>query len=209
MRLISGREICDTKLEKPFRLIVGGGSGCGKTTLVKQMVDSSHFATPFDKIVYCYPDYLCEVPTEFEQIVEYHPGLCDNVYCSTLPRNTLIIFDDMMSECGNSNDIMKLFSVIARKRNISIIFLVQNVYDNSKQFRNIRLNATGFILFKFYAATDVTKRLLRDIGVQYLVSQRLLDNIYTPNFAYIFIDLHPERHSDFVTVNDFALIALS
>ena len=197
---VFGKEIFDSKLEKPFRLIIGGGSGTGKTTVLKQLVDKSHFSSPFDKIVYCYPDYLEEVPTEFDQIVEYRPGLCDLQYCSSLPRNSLIIYDDMMNECGNSSDVMKLFSVIARKRNLSIIFIVQNIYDNSKQFRNIRLNATGFILFKFYAACDVTKRILRDLGIQPLLPKRLLDDIYAKRFAYIFINVHPQRHSEFITV---------
>ena len=197
---IFGREIYDCKMEKPFRLIVGGGSGTGKTTLLRQLVNKSHFSTPFDKIVYCYPDYLDEIPVEFDQIVEYKPGLCDLAYFTALPKNSLIIYDDMMNECGNSDDIMKLFSVIARKRNLSIIFIVQNIYDNSKQFRNIRLNATGFIVFKFFAATDVTKRLFRDLGIQSLMPKRLLDEIYNKRYAYIFIDVHPERHSEFITI---------
>ena len=95
---VFGKEVFDCKLEKPFRLIVGGGSGTGKTTFLKQLVDQSHFSTPFDKIVYCYPDYLEDVPTEFEQIVEYRPGLGDLGYYSSLPKNSLIIYDDMMNE---------------------------------------------------------------------------------------------------------------
>ena len=112
--------------------MVGGGSGSGKTTFVKKLVDSSHFETPFDKIVYCYPDYLDEIPIELDQIVEYRQGVCDLNYFSSLPKNTLIIYDDLMNECGNSNDVMKLFSVIARKRNLSLIFIVQNMFDNSR-----------------------------------------------------------------------------
>jgi len=150
MHLIRAQEIPDSKLEKPFRLIVGGGSGSGKTEFVKKLVNENHFSSPFEKIVYCYPEYLCDVPAEFDQIVEYQPGVCDLEYFSTLPKNSLIILDDMMSECGNSDQIMKLFSVVARKRNLSVIFIVQNIYDKGKQFRNIRLNATGFVLFKPY-----------------------------------------------------------
>jgi len=200
MHLINANEITDTKLEKPFRLIVGGGSGSGKTEFVKELVEKSHFSSPFDKIVYCYPDYLTDVPIEFSQIVEYVPGLPDDNYFARMDPNTLIILDDMMSECGNSNNIMKLFSVIARKRNLSLIFIVQNIYDNSKQFRNIRLNATGFILFKFYAATDITQRLLRDLGIKDLISKKQLEEIYSKRFAYIMIDVHPMRHSQFSTI---------
>ena len=200
MRVICGREVVDSKLEKPFRLIIGGASGCGKTTLLKEIVEKSHYSSPFDKIVYCYPDYLEEIPVEFDQIIEYHAGICDAKYFSSLPKNTLLLFDDMMTECGKSDEIMKLFSVIARKKNISIIFLVQNVYDNSKQFRNIRLNATGFILFKFFAANDVNNRILRDIGANTLVSKTLLDKVYSKNYAYIYVNVHPNRHSEFETI---------
>ena len=200
MHLITAHEVPDSKLEKPFRLIVGGGSGSGKTEFVKKLVNESHFSSPFDKIVYCYPDYLCDVPAEFDQIVEYQPGLCELAYFAALPKNSLIILDDMMSECGGSDAIMKLFSVVGRKRNLSIIFIVQNIYDKTKQFRNIRLNATGFVLFKFYAATDVTRRILRDIGCDELISKRQVEKLYAQNFAYIFIDVHPERHSEFCTV---------
>ena len=200
MRVIFGKVTVDTKLEKPFRLIIGGASGYGKTSILKEKIDKNHFASPFEKIVYCYPDYLDEIPTEFDQIVEYRSSICDLEFFTALPKNTLLLFDDMMSECGESKNIMKLFSVIARKKNISIIFLVQNVYDNSKHFRNIRINATGFILFKFFAANDVNKRLLRDLGIDKLVSQRLLDKTYSRNFGYIFINIHPQRHSEFETI---------
>ena len=200
MRVINAHEVCDSKLEKPFRLIVGGGSGSGKTEFVKKLVDRNHFSSPFDKMLYCYPDYLDEAPVEFDQIVEYQPGLLDLQYFSKIPKNSLVILDDMMSECGQSDEIMKLFSVVARKRNLSIIFIVQNVYDRTKQFRNIRMNATGFILFKFYAATDVTQRLLRDLSCTRYINRKQSEKIYSKNFAYILIDVHPKRQSEFVTI---------
>ena len=54
-KFVEGREIYDARLEKPFRLIIGGASGSGKTSLLKNVVDTSHFSSPFDKIVYFYP----------------------------------------------------------------------------------------------------------------------------------------------------------
>ena len=197
MKLVEGKTVSDTKLEKPFRIIIGGGSGCEKTHLLKKLVDRNHFSSPFDKIVYIYPSYLDDIPVEFDPIVEYQPGLNDIQYFTSLPKNTLLLFDDMMSECGGSNDIMKLFSVIARKKNISIIFLVQNIYDQTKQLRNIRLNATGFFIFKFYSANDVNFRLLRDLGLNHIMPKHLMESIYSKNFEYIYIDVHPERHSQF------------
>ena len=197
---ISGKLIEDSKLQKPFRLLVGGGSGTGKSTLVKKLVDESHFESPFDNIVYCYPGYLDEPPLQFDQIVENKPGLCDLEYFTTIPKNSLIIYDDLMNECGKSDEIMKLFSVIARKRNLSVIFLVQNMYEQGKHFRNIRLNATGLVLFNFYAAHDVNKRVLRDFGVQSKVPKHLMDQIYSQPYSYLYIDIHPQRKSNFSIV---------
>ena len=200
MHSVTGREILDSKLVKPFRLIIGGGSGTGKTTILKRLINECHFESPFDHIVYVYPDYLDESPSYFDQIVEYRPGLGDLSYFSHLPKNSLIIFDDMMHECGNSDEIMKLFSVIARKRNLSVIFVVQNIFDKSKQMRNIRINATGFILFNFYSANDITHRLIRDVGLKNVLPKRLLDDIYAKPFSYIYLDLHPKSQSRFESV---------
>ena len=197
---IVGREVIDTKLEKPFRILIGGGSGTGKTTLLKKIIDQNHFSSPFDKIIYCYPEYLRNVPTEFDQIVEYRPGLGDLEYYAELPKNTLIIFDDMMNECGKSDDIMKLFSVVARKGELSIFFLVQNMYDNTKQFRNIRINSTGYIIFNFFAATDMIQQFLRQNNLTQILPKRLLEQIYRKKFAYIFVNRHQNRHSYFVTI---------
>ena len=197
MRCFHGREIIDSKIEKPFRMIIGGGSGTGKTFFTQKLVNENHFSTPFDKIVYCYPEYLIESPVEFDQIVDYRPGLGDLEYFASLPKNTLIIYDDLMNECGNSKDIMKLFSVIARKRQLSIIFLVQNLFDKSQQFRNIRLNATHLVMFKFYAAQDVQFRLLRDLGMQGLVSKQSLTRVFAAPYAYIMLNIHPNRQSSF------------
>ena len=194
---VTGKIINDCKLQKPFRLMISGGSGTGKSTALQELVNTSHFSSPFDKIIYCYPDYLDEPPMIFDQIVENRPGTCDLHYFSTIPQNSLIIYDDLMSECGKSDDVMKLFSVIARKRNLSVIFIVQNIYDSNKQFRNIRLNATGFLLFNFYADKDVNKRLLRDLNVQSRVPKHLMDQIYSRPFSYIYVDIHPERRNNF------------
>lgn len=194
---LTGKIINDCKLQKPFRLMISGGSGTGKSTMLQKLVDESHFSSPFDKIIYCYPDYLDEPPMSFDQIVENRPGVPDLQYFSSLPQNSLIIYDDLMNECGKSADMMKLFSVIARKRNLSVIFIVQNVYDSNKHFRNIRLNATGFLLFNFYADKDVNKRLLRDLNVQSHVPKHIMDQIYSQPFSYIYVDIHPQRQSNF------------
>ena len=200
MLSINGREITDSRLEKPFRLIIAGPSGAGKTTFLKELVNNCHFDTPFDKIYYHYPDYLDEIPVQFEQIVEYKQGLLDVNDFVTIPKNSLIIYDDMMNECGKSEDTMKLFTVMARKRNVSLIYLVQNVYDNSKHFRNLRLNASGVVMFNFSASNDIAKRVIGQFGLQSNLPRRLLDQIYSKPYSYIYVDLQTGRQKAFDVV---------
>ena len=199
-RVIEGHIVRDIRLQKPFRIIVAGGSGCGKTEFVKKLVNKSFFETKFTNIVYVYPDYLPEIPADFNKRVQYHAGLPKQQYFAALPRNTLVIIDDMMTETSKSEEIVKLFSVTARKRDISLILMTQNIYHTGKHFRNIRLNASGFVLFKFFAAVDVNIRFLRDLGLSKIVKRSMLEEIYSERYKYIFIDTHPNRHSDFATV---------
>ena len=198
-RLIEGLLVGQHKLEKPFRLIVAGGSGSGKSYFVKQLVEKSHFESPFDHISYVYPDYLDECPTEFDvdQNIESLAGLPDKSYFTALKPNSLVILDDLMVEASKCEDLTKLFTVIARKKNISIILIVQNIYQQGRQFRNIRLNATGIVLFKFYGGLDSNYRLLRDLGMSSLVPKETFDSIYADRYKYIYLDLHPNRQYEF------------
>ena len=196
-RIVNGHKVTDNKLQKPFRLIVGGASGSGKSQIVKEIVDKNFFDSPFDRIIYNYPHYLKEVDTEFNRYVEYRPGLINQSAISALENNTLLIIDDLSIEVSDNKDIANLFAVEARKRNISIILITQNIYQPGKMFRNIRINATGFILFKFYSANDINRRLVRDLGLSDILTNRLLGEIYSERYKYILIDLHPNRHSQF------------
>ena len=56
--------VCDDNFfKKPFRIIVAGGSGCGKSTFVEKMVSES--LSGIDNLAYIYPDYLDSPPIKF------------------------------------------------------------------------------------------------------------------------------------------------
>ena len=184
------------KLASPFRLIVAGGSGSGKTELVKRMIKED-LSKRFKDIHYCYPNYLTDIPADFSVPVQYNAGLLSKSELKDILDGSLIIIDDLMMESAANEDVAKLFTVVARKRNISVILLVQNIYQQGKYFRNIRLNATGIIMFKFRAGRDVNKRLLRDLGLQDMISVDQLDRALSKKYSYILFDLHPDRHCDF------------
>ena len=197
-KVVQGLQVDPPKLQKPFRLLVGGGSGSGKSCFVKRLVEENHFDSSFNQIVYIYPNYLDECPMEFNTEVDIQTiaGLPDRTSLASIEKNTLIILDDMMMETTNSEDIVRLFTVIARKKNISVILIVQNLYQYGKYFRTLRLNSTGIVMFKFYAGVETNTRILRDLGLQSRIPKFLLDNVYSTRYQYIYLDLHPNRQFD-------------
>ena len=178
---------------------MAGGSGSGKSCFVQKLVEKDHFQSRFENIKYIYPSYLDESPMEFktETPVESIPGLPDCNTMNNLEPNSLVILDDLMVEVAENPDITRLFCVIARKKRISIILIVQNIFMHGRAFRTIRLNATGICMFKFYSGLETNVRILRDLGLTKQVPRKLLDHIYSSRFHYIYLDLHPNRHSDF------------
>jgi len=196
-RIIEAIDVGRSELEIPFRLIVAGGSGSGKTEFVKQIVNKRFYTKPIENIIYCYPDYLADIPTEFDAQVQYHPGLPDTKFMASIPDGSLIILDDLMTECAKCEAISKLFSVVARKRKISVILITQNIYQQGRHFRSIRLNCTGVVLFKFRAAYDSNLRLIRDFGLTNQIDRPILEEALESKHSYIFIDIHPNRQFDF------------
>ena len=52
----------------------------------------------------------------------------------------LIILDDLMSECGNNPEVTKLFTRGSHHLNLSVIYIVQNLFHQFKESRTVRLN---------------------------------------------------------------------
>ena len=84
------------------------------------------------KIIYCYGEYQ-NLFSDFPS-VEFNQGLPDiSQFNGRQP--VLLVLDDLMSESGD--DVEKIFTKFSHHRNISIIYLSQNLFYKSKQNRTI------------------------------------------------------------------------
>jgi len=89
-----------------------------------------------EKVMWCYGIYQ-EIFDKYPQI-QYHEGLPDvNVFDGK--ERTLLVLDDLMSETDER--VTMLFTKISHHRNVSIIYLTQNLFYKSKHSRTISLNA--------------------------------------------------------------------
>ena len=61
-------------------------------------------------------------------------------------RHRWLVLDDLMSEMGNSTDTSDLYTKHSHHRNISVFFVMQNLFN--KGSRTISINTHYFFIFK-------------------------------------------------------------
>ena len=123
-------------------------------------------------------------------MVEFREGLTDLTTLKTKKR-TLLIIDDLMTETDKS--VSDLFTKGSHHRNLSVLHLVQNVFDKNKHTRTISLNAHYLVIFKNpWDASQVTHlaKQMYPGHVRYL--QEVFGDATLEAYGYLFIDLKQE-----------------
>ena len=132
-------------LQHPFTAIVSGPTGSGKTVFTIRLVQNGHVMVqpPPEDIVWCYGIYQDVFDTMPH--VKFVQGLPD-VDAFKGDRRTLIVIDDLMHEANDS--VSQMFTKGSHHRNLSVLFLTQNLFFNSKHARTMSLNSQYVVLFK-------------------------------------------------------------
>ena len=139
------------QLRHLFGLLVSGGTKSGKTTFVKKLLTYVDIMIdkPSENITYYYSEFqntFGEIQTLVPQI-KFVQGLPDDILDTINPETrNLFIVDDMMGE--KDAVIAKLFTKKSHHGNLSVIYIVQNLFHHSKEHRTISLNASYLCLTK-------------------------------------------------------------
>ena len=136
---------------KPFRMLICGPSGAGKTNLLPNIL-----LKPLSQygMIYLYAKFLeqpkCQYLRDRLKEVSRIVG-CDVMECSNdevlaldelqSGNQKLVVFDDFL--CGQQNRLIDYF-IRGRNKNCSVIYLSQSFY---KTPRDSRLNCSHFCLF--------------------------------------------------------------
>ena len=137
------------QFEHPFTSMVAGMKGSGKTVWVQSLLTQVYrmINLPPEKIVcFAYMEMLVTIPN-IEFVKGIPAALEQDAYFSVNKRN-LIVFDDQMIDAGKDQRIVNLFTRGSHHRNLSVIYIVQNVFHQGKGSRSISLNSHYLVLFK-------------------------------------------------------------
>ena len=188
----------DARLKHLFTGVIAGPTGSGKTQFVKRLIlaDGNSLIEPaINNIIWCYGEYqdaydhLASLVPQI-RFVEGYPD--DLLQSFDRTRRNLVVIDDLMSESGNNAKVTELFTKGSHHRNLSVIFILQNLFYKAKEMRTISLNAHYMVLFKNPRDASQITHLARQMyptKMKYMM-EAYRDATSTP-YGYLLVDLKP------------------
>jgi Cdc6-like AAA superfamily ATPase len=146
----------DMRFPENFKIIVAGASGTGKTETCRRLLEhADEMMVKKPKIIYFFymmwQDNYEVMKSKIDIPIKFIRGAPSDDTLDEIINHPLkgctIILDDMQLHLSRS--IVNLFQVQARHNKISLILLIQSLFDRSSpNLRDISLSATHFILTK-------------------------------------------------------------
>ena len=179
----------------PFTCILAGPTGAGKTILLQNILKFKNeiIDPPPDRIVYCYKAWQSifdEIKSTSDIPIRFVQGLYD-ISEFDKSHNNLLILDDLINECENSNEIKQLFTVDSHHSNIGVFLISQNIFPKGKCARDISLNSNYLIIFNSPRDMNQIMVLGRQMfprNTQFFM-EAYNDAAASKGHGYLFIDL--------------------
>ena len=172
----------------PFSAIVAGPSQAGKSVWVANLLScrDKMISPPPEKIYVCYKEYQPLYDT-FKGVT-FHEGMINIDELDKSVRK-LIIYDDMMEQVNS--EMSEVFTKFVHHRNLSVVFLTQNLFHKSQHIRTMNLNSNYLVLFRNPRDINQVQFLARQMyppGQTKAMSDAFKDATSIP-YGYLFIDL--------------------
>ena len=188
MVMIRYREISSFNFAPIFRVFISGCSASGKTHFAQQLLQSN--LLKYDRVYYYHPDFHEKAPVNWHdklsQPVLYNPGIPTLEDLLEIPENSVLVFDDLMTQCCEAKQIDYLFRVLSSKRKLNVIIMTQRYFSNGRCGLSIRNSSNYHVLLR---NADARTNLLVANSMQLKpeITRAIAEN-KNRLYPYIFID---------------------
>ena len=146
--------------------------------------------TPID-IIFCYSEYQpAYSQLSKDKNIRFIKGLEFTLDDSSTPR--MIVIDDLMTSSSQNREVQELFTRGVHHSNTSVIFLTQNIFNQGKYARDMRLNTHYYCLFRspsfLSQVAHIGRQLMPD--KKNFILEAYKDATKAP-YTYLLIILHP------------------
>ena len=186
--MIRYREIETFKFAEIFRIFISGSSSAGKTYFAKNLLKSNIFK--YERVYYFHPDFHEHAPVdwhnELDKPVLYQPGVPSLRDLLEIPQYSVLIFDDLFSQCCQSKDIDYLFRVLSSKRKLNVIIMTQRYFAEGKCGLSIR-NSSNYHVLMRNADARTNTNVATAMQLKSEITKAIEEN-KEKLYPYIFID---------------------
>ena len=180
----------DTRFLGPFTMQIVGGTSSGKSFFTRRLLENANLMIhpPPDRLLYCYGEWQ----PMFQEMkgVEFVRGLTEDlVKRENLKGHTCLVIDDLSDEVDEKL-IGALFTKISHHRNVSVIFLLNNLYYRGlKNMRDISLNTHYLLIFKSPRDQSSIATIARQLlGQDYKLMLDAYRDATSEKFGYLLVD---------------------
>ena len=143
------------RFEHSFTSMIAGMTVSVKTAWVRSLLQQASetiYPSP-EKIVWCYSEWQ---PAYTEMLVamphvEFVKGIPTALEQDSnfeVNKRNLIVFDNQMIDASKGKRVVNLFTRGSHHRNLSVSYIVQNLFHQGKGIRSMSLNNHYLLLFK-------------------------------------------------------------
>ena len=181
----------------PTTILIAGLTAAGKTCFSKQTLEHKLIQPSESRIICVFVNRASDVDymKRLYPNIEYVQGRKNILYILAMiepDERNLLVLEDQMSQAGKLEETSKHFTQRSHHGNISVVYIVQNVFEKWKVHRTISVNSHFMDLFKNprdQCQIRTLAQLLFQTQVTYVIDYyREASN---KEHGYLLGDLHP------------------
>ena len=154
--------------------------------------------------MYCYGAWQDKFHRMKHTGIKFHEGVPDVSHLQKwfTAKGGILVLDDLMAEGDNDKEVMDLLTKHSHHRNITVLYLCQDMFPPGKYAKTISRNSHYIVTFK----NPRDQLSMRNILLQaYPKTWEQVMEVYRKEterpFGYLTVDFHPASHDSFRIVS--------